>query len=347
MNIYKSIKLKIRHFIYVFRRHVFYDVLSGNFAKPAHFIKTVFAHKFFDRPYLAMVETCNFCNLRCPTCTTPRGKINRAREVMKLEDYKKIIDNIKDYISVVLPWFSNEPFINPKMVEMIKYSHENNLYTVISTNAVLLDEEKAKEVLESGLDEIILCLDGMSRASYEPFREGADFDKVLGNIKNFCVLKKKTGRLKPFVEMQFILTKLNQGEVENARNFAHSLGVDRFRVKSFALSEYAYTKDEIRNLSEKFLPDSTQYSAKIRYEKIGDILEMKNKKKKCDLVSSNIVVLTDGRVVMCCYDLNGRYSYGNVKEKKLRSFWHEKGVKEKRMIAQKRGYDLCRVCANY
>lgn len=346
MNIYKLIKSKINHFIYVFKRHILYDILSGNFAKPAHFVKTTLAHKFFDRPYLAMIETCNFCNLRCPTCTTPHDKISRAKEVMRLDDYKKIIDNIKDYVSVILPWFSNEPFINPDMIEMIKYSHRNNLYTVISTNAVLLDNKKSKEVVGSGLDEIILCLDGMSKASYEPFRVGADFDAVMENIKNFCALKKKTARKKPFVEIQFILTKLNQKEVESARSFAHSLGVDRFRVKSFALSEYAYTKDEIKNLSEKFLPDDSKYSAKIRYEKVGDILEIKNKKKKCDLVSSNIVVLTDGRVVMCCYDLNGGYSYGNVKEKKLKDFWHTEEVKRKRMVARKRGYDLCKICAN-
>lgn len=346
MIIYKTIKTKIKHALYVFKRHIFYDVLNGNFAKPAHFVKTILARKLFDRPYLAMIETCNFCNLRCPTCTTPRDKISRAKAVMKLGEYKKIINNIKDYISVVLPWFSNEPFINADMIEMIKYSHQNNLYTVISTNAVLLDEKKSKEVMESGLDEIILCLDGMSKESYEPFREGADFDKVINNIKNFCSLKKKTGLKKPFVEIQFILTKLNQKEVESARSFARSLGVDRFRVKSFALSEYAYTKDEIKDLSEKFLPDDPRYSAKIRYEKAGDILEIKNKKKKCDLVSSNIVVLTDGSVVMCCYDLNGKYSYGNALENNLKDFWNAEGVKKKRKIAQKRGYDLCKICAN-
>ncbi len=346
MSVYKLIKSKIEHLWHVFKRHILFDILSGNFAKPFHFSRSVIKSKLFDWPYLAMIETCNFCNLRCPTCTTPHSRIHRARAMMSFEDYKKIVDNIKNSVSVILPWFSNEPLLNPHLADMVNYAHKNNIYTVISTNAVLLDEKKSRQLLDSGLDEILLCLDGTHKESYEPFRRGADFDRVFQNIKKFCELKRKSGKRKPFVEMQFILTKLNQGEVGEIKKISGELGVDRLRIKSFALSEYAYTKDEIGELSERFLPDDLRYSAKIRYEKRGDMLEIKSRKKKCDLASSNMVILADGRAVMCCYDLNGEYSYGNVKEKNLKDFWRAEDVKRRRMVAEKRGYDLCKVCAN-
>ncbi|MCK6462530.1 MAG: radical SAM protein [Candidatus Pacebacteria bacterium] len=342
----KKIKAKLEHFWHVFKRHVLYDVLDGNFAKPAHFVRTAVKHKLFDYPYLAMVETASFCNLKCPTCTTPHDKIKRPKVAMSLENYKKIIDNVKDSVSVVLPWFSNDPLVNPRMAEMIKYSHQNNMYTVISTNAVLLDEKRSKELLNSGLDEAILCLDGMSKESYEVFREGAVFEEVLENIKNFCRLKKESGRRKPYVELQFILTKFNQGEVEDVKRLAKELGVDRLRIKSFALSEYAYSKEEIKELSEKFLPDDPRYASKIRYEKKGGDLAVKNRKKFCELPSSNIVALADGRLAMCCYDINGQYIYGNVLEKPLREFWHLPEVRSKRKKAGRRGYPLCEKCAN-
>lgn len=337
---------KINHFIHVFKRHILYDILSGNFSKPAHFIYCLIKSKLFDWPYLAMVETCSFCNLQCPTCTTPHDKIKRPKVAMSLENYKKIIDNIKDSVSIVLPWFSNEPLVNPHLVEMIKYSHQNNLYTMISTNAVLLNETKSKELLDSGLDEVLLCLDGATKESYEPFRQGADFETVLKNMKIFCALKKKSGKKKPFVEMQFILTKLNQNEVEDVKKLADSLGVDRLRIKSFALSEYAYSKEEIKSLSDKFLPDRPEYASKIRYEKKGDNFEIKNRKKLCELPSSNIVILVDGRVSMCCYDINGQYVYGNVLDKPLKYFWRLPEVRGKRNKAKRREYPLCKVCAN-
>ena len=342
----KKIISKIKRLGYVFKRHILYDVLGGNFKKPMHFIYCAIKTKFFDWPYLAMIETCNFCNLRCPTCTTPHDKMGRSKLMMSLENYKKVIDNIKSYISVVLPWFSNEPLLNPSLVEMIKYAHENNIYTMISTNAVLLNEEKSKELLDSGLDEILLCLDGTTKESYEPFRQGADFDIVLGNIKTFCVLRKKIGRKKPFVEMQFILTKLNQNEVEDVKKLAKELGVDRLRIKSFALSEYAYAKNEINELSEKFLPNDPKLAEKIRYTKEKNGVEIKNKKTKCGLASTNIVILADGRVSMCCYDFKGEYIYGNVLKNKLKDFWHLPEIRRKKEMAKRRKYDLCGKCAN-
>ena len=343
----KKIKAKISHFVYVFKRHILYDVLGGNFKKPAHFIYCAVKTKIFDWPYLAMIETCNFCNLKCPTCTTPHHKMGRPKMMMPMEDYKKIIDNIKSSVSVVLPWFSNEPLLVPHIGEMIKYASQNGIYTVISTNAVLLTKEKSKELILSGLDEIILCLDGMSKESYEPFREGAEFDKVLENIKNFCRIKEEIGGRKPFVELQFILTKLNQNEIPEVKKLAKELKVDRLRIKSFALSEYAYNEEESRNLSERFLPDASNYIGKIRYEKSGSELRIKNRKKNCDLALSNIVILADGRVSMCCYDYKGQYVYGNVLENKLKDFWHSPENREKRKMAKMRTYPLCKVCDNY
>ena len=102
--------------------------------------------------------------------------------MMSLENYKKIIDNIKNSISVVMPWFSNEPLLIPHLVEMLKYAAQNNMYTMVSTNAALLNEQKARELLDSGLDEILLCLDGTTKESYEPFRKGAAFEEVFQNI---------------------------------------------------------------------------------------------------------------------------------------------------------------------
>src|SRR3989344_2077191 len=111
----KSLKSKISHFLHVFKRHILFDVLEGEFGKPLHFVRSVLRHELLGYPYLAMIETCNFCNLQCPTCTTPYSKIRRKREMMSLENYKKIIDNIKNSISVVMPWFSNEPLLIPHL----------------------------------------------------------------------------------------------------------------------------------------------------------------------------------------------------------------------------------------
>lgn len=343
----KSLVCKFKHLFYVFNRHILKSVLKGDFLKPAHFLWTVFKHKAFGTPYLAMFETCNFCNLKCPTCTTPHDKISRPREILKYDDYIKMIDNIKSEISVLLPWFSNEPLLNPNLTEMVSYANKNKMYTMISTNAVLLTKKRGRELIEAGLDEILLCLDGVSKESYEPFRKGADFETVLKNIKDFCALREEYGRKMPFIELQFILTKLNQNEINGIEKLARELKVDRLRVKSFALSEYAYTKERIRELSERFLPDNEKHKEKIRYKKENGEIEIKEKKSLCKLVLSNIVVLVDGRITICCYDLNGAYAYkGSVLEKKLSQIWNDPENKQKREFALNRKFPLCKICAN-
>jgi len=332
--------------LYVFKRHILFDILEGNFGKPWHFVRSIFKYKFLGYPYSAMIETCNYCNLQCPTCTTPHHKMRREKKMMSFGDYKKIIDNIKDSVHIVLLYFSNEPLLHPQLPEMIAYAHKNNLYTMISTNATLLDGNIARKLYDSNLDEILLCLDSLKKETYEPFRKGAVFETVLENIKNFCQMKRGSGRRKPYIEMQFILNKLNQNEVTDIERFAEVCKIDRLHIKPFALSEYAYTKEEIEMLSEKFFPIKKEYQGKILYKKENNGLEIKRQSKVCKMVDSTIVVLADGRVSMCCYDFQGEFTYGNIFEQKLKSLWNSSETLRKRNLARNRKYPLCKICAN-
>jgi len=338
---------KIKHFHSAFKKHVLVNVLEGNFSKPWHFVITNIKYRFLGYPYAALIEVGNYCNLRCPTCPTPASKICRKKELMSFDNFKKTIDNIKDSIQIALLYFTNEPLLHPDIFKMVKHAHKNNLYTEISTNAVLLNEEKTKELLESGLDKIILDLDGTSKESYEQFRVGAQFELVLGNIRHFCRQKQVLKLRKPFIELQFVLTKLNQNEVEDIKKIAKDLKVNNLCIRSFNLGEYAYSEKEIKELSGKFFPDSAKYQQKIRYERQGDKLKIKNPLLECPLAKSHFVVLVDGSVVMCCYDLRGEYVYGNVFSQKLKEIWFNREVRKMRKIAQKRGYPLCKTCSIY
>ncbi|XOB42192.1 MAG: radical SAM/SPASM domain-containing protein [Candidatus Nealsonbacteria bacterium] len=295
---------------------------------------------------MAIIETGNYCNIRCPTCTTPHNKIHRKKELMSFDNFKKVIDNIKDSVHVILVYNSNEPLLHPDICRMINYAHKNNLYTLISTNVTLLDEKMAKALFVSGLDEILLCLDGVTKESYEPFRLGANFETVMKNIKHFCQQKQNLGLRKPFIELQFILNKFNQNEVKDIKKLAKELKVDRLHVKSFALGEYAYSEKEIKELSKKFYPDTEEYRQKVIYSrKQNGLLKAKKFPLKCSLVRSQFVVLVDGRISMCCYDLNGKYIYGSALNKRAKDVWFSPKAKSVRKLAKNRKYPLCQVCS--
>lgn len=329
----------------LFKKHILTDLLRGNALKPIHFLIIALRHKFLGYPYSAIIETGNYCNLQCPTCPTPQKMIHRKKELMSFDNFKKVIDNIKDLVYVVHLYFSNAPLLNPDIFRMARYAHENNLFTSISTSATLLNEEKTKELFESGLDEIILCLDGVTKESYEPFRVGANFEKVFQNIKYICQQKQILKLKKPFIELQFILNKLNYHEVEDIKKIAKDFKVDRLRIKTISLGRYAYSEDEIENLSNQFFPDNERFQGKVRYKKEGKRLLIKNPPKRCLMVKSQVVILVNGDMTICCYDLNGEYIFDNILNQKLRNIWFSKNAKRIRKLAQERRYPLCKVCS--
>ncbi|MFH1575569.1 MAG: radical SAM protein [Candidatus Nealsonbacteria bacterium] len=337
----------IKYLHSAFVKHIWINIREGNFSKPWHFAKAFFKYRALGYPYVALIETGNYCNLRCPTCPTPADKICRKKELMSFDNFKKVINNIKDSVHIALLYFTNEPLLNPDIFRMVKYAHQNNLYTEISTNAVLLNQEKTKELLESGLDRIILDLDGTTKESYEQFRVGAKFEQVLENITYFCGQKQALALKKPFIELQFVLNRLNQNEVDDIQAIAKNLKADHLCIRSFGLGEYAYSENERKELSDKFFPDTSKYRQKIRYQEDGGKLKIKNAPVKCPLAKSHLVVLTDGRVTMCCYDLRGEYVYGDLFSQKLKDIWFNNDVRKKRQLARNKKYSLCKTCSIY
>lgn len=208
---------------------------------------------------------------------------------------------------------------------------------------MLLDEKKTNELFEAGLDEILLCLDGTSKIPYEEFRRGANFETVAKNINHFCKEKKKRGAVRPYIELQFIQHKLNQDQVPEIEKWAKIWDVNRLRVKSFALCDYAYTKEEIKELSEKFLPTI----GKMIFEKQGDNLVLKKTRKECALVKTQCSVLVDGSLVMCCYDIKGEYVFGNILKDDFKKIWNNPEIKIKIKAAKEKKFPLCKVCGEY
>lgn len=344
----KRLFKKIKYTAQVFYWFIWYNLWHGEAGKVWHLFKSLLKHVFLDMPYAVIIETSNTCNFNCATCPTPRQKIfsRRKPEMMDLEKFKKIIDNIKDYVHIVYLYNSNEPLLHPDIAGMIKYASGNNLHTMISTNASLLDGEMAEKLLNSGLGEIRLALDSLKKEFYEQFRVGGNFDIVKKNIENFCQLKQKLGKKRPIATLQFILNKMNQDEIPAIKKFAQENKMDKLYIKPFILSEYAYSKDEIKKLGEKFLADKDVYNEDIVYKKDEQGLRPKADYKKCSDVNRVFTILADGRAVMCCFDLLGDYSYGEMDKVGLGELWSSAKVKKMREIAHKRQYPLCKVCGN-
>jgi len=283
-----------------------------------------------------IIEPSNICNLKCPLC--PTSTLKRNRGFLSLENFKKIIDDIPNLKSINFGW-AGEPLLNKEIFKMVKYASSKGIKTGVSTNTVLLNEY-VDEALKSGLDTLIVCLDGASKETHEKYRIGSNFESIKKNIKEFCQEKKKRKLKKPRVVLQSLLTKHNEHEVQDIIKLAKSLGVNSLDFKTLSLGSSVSLAEKIKRAKE-FLP-SSKFS---RYNLKEGTPALKSKPKLCSWLRQS-VVLWNGDVTTCCYDFEGSLKTGNVfRDGGFKKVWKSEKYKKYRKKIIRKEFNLCKNCS--
>lgn len=150
---------------------------------------------------------------------------------MPLEMYKKVMDELGDYLLEVSLYDQGEPLLAPEIIQFILYAKEKNVGSIISSNfAMPLDDRKMVQMVEAGLDHLIVAIDGVTQETYEKYRRGGQIEKVLSNLKRFMKIREWRLTKWPKVEWQMIDFGYNKKEVEDAREMAKEIGVDHFNL---------------------------------------------------------------------------------------------------------------------
>ncbi len=253
------------------------------------------------KPYVVFIEATNACNAKCLMC--PRDKMTRAVKRMDFSLFKKIVDECAEMgIAKISPFMYGEPLLNKDIVEMVKYIKEKTRALVnLNTNAQLLDSKVAEELLDAGLDVLTVSIDGATKESYEKIRKGLKFEKVVGNIEEFIKLRDK-GRYDTKVNLFFVRMKDNEDE---ERNFLKKW---KGKVNRICVSDYSV------------------YTGEVDDRRVGNQRKVAGK-FPCPKLWTDLTILSDGRVALCCQDFDGRGIIGDAKKQSLRDIWDGKVVK--------------------
>lgn len=265
-----------------------------------------------NRPMVFSIETTSYCNLKCVMCPYP--DMTRPHEMMEFEVFRKIIDEVRDYNGSI--WLHNlgEPLAHPQFAELTRYVKESGLPCGFSTNATLLNEARGTEILESGLDKIILCMDGVTKESFEKMRVGASFEKVTQNIEGFLRLKKQKRVENPETIVQLIYMKDTESQVEEFKRRWQPLA-DRVHIKRFATwADQVGPITELSDPEHRYYPEHSKSSLR----------------HPCAYLWRNVVVTAVGDVIPCCMDYDARMVMGNVKEQSLQEIWHGEKFRQAR-----------------
>ena len=185
-------------------------------------------------PTHVQVEPSALCNLRCVLCPVTNG-IVRSSPLghMHPDMFRSLIDQMADYLLLVLLWDWGEPFLNPDIYDMIAHAKRRNLTVISSTNGhPFARTDNAAKVVSSGLDALIVSVDGVTQATYERFRQGGDLTAVLDGVRNLVAEKKAAGSANPLLNLRLLVTRDNEHELADLAHLGRDLGVDVVSLKT-------------------------------------------------------------------------------------------------------------------
>jgi hypothetical protein len=185
-------------------------------------------------PSRLYVECTAACNVSCTqSCCAPETGITRTRQagMLDFDLFQRVIDEAGPSLGRVDFFNYGEAFLHKRAVEMCEYikSKYPHIYLYTSTNGLALNEEKARRLVHSGIDEVTFSIDGASQDVYVKYRQRGDFAKALANLRAMADEKAKHGRDVPHLNWRYILFTWNDHdeEMEAARRLAIESGVDR------------------------------------------------------------------------------------------------------------------------
>ena len=266
-------------------------------------------------PYEWEIDTTNICQLKCPLCHTGKGTIHRDQGVMDYGLFTKTIDQIKHSCMWLTLYSWGEPFLNRRIHEYIEYAHKQKIATIISSNLNKpLTPEMAEQVIRSGLDVMIVSLDGVTQDVYEIYRVSGHLDRVLDNLRLLVQMKRELGSKTPHIEWQFIVMRQNEHQIDEARGLAAELGVDSLVFKKV---DFPHGEDDPAE-AERWLP--RQHPEYLRvdpfykpYQEDGQV---------CWRLWRTAVINWDGGFAPCCYLTDKTQDFGDLNESSVKEVWN-------------------------
>jgi len=287
-------------------------------------------------PMTISIEPTTACNLRCPECPSGLRIFSRETGNLKEDFFRATIDDLyKDLIYLIF-YFQGEPYINPKFLEMVKYASDKGIYTITSTNGHFLNDENARKTIESGLDRMIISVDGTTQEVYENYRKEGKLETVLQGARNVVKWKKELKSSTPLIIFQFLVVKPNEHQIPEIYKLAKEIGVDEVKLKTAQVYDYEQGND--------LIPTIDKYS-RYKQKEDGTYMVKNELLNHCWKLWHACVITWDGLVVPCCFDKDATHRLGDLKQLKFREVWKGESYQAFRTSLLK-GRDQIDICTN-
>lgn len=289
-------------------------------------------------PFSISIEPTTACNLRCPECPSGLRQFTRDTGNIKQDFFSNVIQELHPNLLTLMFYFQGEPFIHPAFLDMVQFANKNRIYTITSTNGHFLNDQNAKRTVESGLDRLIISVDGTTQETYESYRKEGDLKKVLDGARNIVKWKKALKKKHPHIIFQFLVVKPNEHQIPEIYQIAKDIGVDEVKLKTAQVYDYKH--------GNPLIPENPKYA---RYTEIEDGTWEPNHKLNgdCWKLWHGAVITWDGHVLPCCFDKDAQHQMGNMREKSFKEIWQGPAYQSFRsqLFKGREHIDICQNCS--
>jgi radical SAM protein with 4Fe4S-binding SPASM domain len=273
-------------------------------------------HRVPDFPDHVYVELTNTCNARCRICAT--SKMQRKREVMSFELFRKIVDECGQRgAGKLLPFLHGESLLAPGVLDYFRYIRRSapQFHVNLTTNGARLTPDLAEAFLQERLlDSLIFSVDGATKETFERVRVGLSFDEVRENISYLVRRRDELGLTEPRVSAAMVTTDENRHEREAFRRAWRQVDEVTFSL---------------------FFNWAGRVGGGARPHRINF----------CERLYRYLTILVDGRVVMCCFDSEAEHVVGDLKVQSIQEVWRSEAFARLRRLLYARDFEALDLCA--
>jgi MoaA/NifB/PqqE/SkfB family radical SAM enzyme len=272
------------------------------------------------------IECTTRCNLKCTMCEisywTEKGGDLKAGNLQKMVEHLPKLKRVD--LTGVGEALMNRGFFNA--LELLK---SRGLYVTLNDNFTLMNEKAARRIVELGVDQIFLSLDGATKETYEQIRIGANFEKVITNTRRLIEIKREMRKKRPEVKVNTVVCASNYHEIPAIVDLAHDIGIGMVQFVNVIVFDNTANLDtarllrEVRAKFEEALKRARRLGVLVKIE-LFDKLPV----QQCDFPWKRNFVTYDGYVHPCCYTTQtgdrtaqNQRSLGNLIDRSFTDVW--------------------------
>ena len=287
-------------------------------------------------PAAVSIEPANRCNLHCPECPSGMKELSRPSGFIDPPLFRSLVDELSPQLAWLTLYFQGEPYLNPDFTDLVSYARSKGIFVSSSTNGHFLDKKNAEATVASGLNRLIISVDGTDQIAYESYRVGGSLNTVTEGIRNLAKARKSAGSKTPEIIIQFLVLKSNQHQLSEIRRKGLEWGGDKVELKSAQFNDFSN--------GNPLMPNNGKYS---RYAGRGRYRIKNTLPGHCFRMWSSCVITWDGRVVPCCFDKDALHQMGEYQAKDFKGIWKSKEYDafRRKILKERKSIDICTNCA--